>query len=84
LTEINALAPPLPKDFNLVGWLGDQTIKAAGAMAVQHPGGSSIMAAETIDPDKVKAAFDKCALKVTLQKRPKAAMAEKRIPISKG
>ena len=41
------------------------------------------MAAETIDPDKVKAAFDKCVLKVTLLKRPKAAMAEKGIPISK-
>jgi hypothetical protein len=42
-----------------------------------------VRSAKTIDPDKVKAAFDKCVLKVTLLKRPKAAMAEKGIPISK-
>jgi HSP20 family protein len=39
---------------------------------------------DTIDPDKVKAAFDKGVLKITLPKRPEAVKAEKRIPISKG
>ena len=44
----------------------------------------SFQVADTIDPDKVKAVFDKGVLKVTLQKRPDAVKAEKRIPISKG
>ena len=38
---------------------------------------------DTIDPDKVTAAFDKGVLKVTLAKRPEAVKAEKRIPIGK-
>lgn len=39
---------------------------------------------EAVDPDKVKASFEKGVLKVTLQKRPEAVKAEKRIPIGKG
>ncbi|MFM1815543.1 MAG: hypothetical protein RLZ98_2238 [Pseudomonadota bacterium] len=39
---------------------------------------------DTIDADKVKAAFEKGVLKVTLPKRPEAVKAEKRIPIDKG
>ena len=38
---------------------------------------------DTIDPDKVTAAFDKGVLKVTLAKRPEAVKTEKPIPIGK-
>lgn len=38
---------------------------------------------DTIDADKVEAAFEKGVLKVTLPKRPDAVKAEKRIPIGK-
>ena len=38
---------------------------------------------DTIDSDKIKAAFEKGVLKVTLPKRPEAVKAEKRIPIGK-
>ncbi len=38
---------------------------------------------DTIDTDKVTAAFDKGVLKITLPKRPEAVMAERRIPIAK-
>ena len=38
---------------------------------------------DTIDPDKVTAAFDKGALKVTLAKRPEAVKTKKPIPIGK-
>ena len=44
----------------------------------------SLRVSDTIDTDKVKAAFDKGVLKVTLPKRPEAMKAEKRIPIGKG
>jgi HSP20 family protein len=43
----------------------------------------SFQVADTIDADKVKAAFEKGVLKVTLPKRPEAVKAEKRIPIGK-
>jgi HSP20 family protein len=43
----------------------------------------SFQLADTIDPDKVTATFDKGVLKVTLPKRPEAVKAEKRIPIGK-
>ena len=43
----------------------------------------SFQVADTIDADKVKAAFEKGVLKVTLPKRPEAMKAEKRIPIGK-
>jgi len=43
----------------------------------------SFRLADTIDPDKVTAAFDKGVLKITLGKRPEAVKAEKRIPIAK-
>ena len=39
---------------------------------------------DTVDPDKVKAAFEKGVLTVTLPKRPEAAKAQTRIPIGKG
>ena len=39
---------------------------------------------ESVDPDKVKATFDKGVLTVTLAKRPDAMKEEKRIPIGKG
>ena len=39
--------------------------------------------ADTVDADRVKAAFEKGVLKVTLPKRPEAVKAEKRIPIGK-
>jgi HSP20 family protein len=39
---------------------------------------------DAVDPDKVKASFDKGVLKVTLEKRPEAVKAAKQIPISKG
>lgn len=44
----------------------------------------SFQVADTVDADKVKAAFEKGVLKVTLPKRPDAMKAEKRIPIGKG
>lgn len=44
----------------------------------------SFYVADTVDSDKVKAAFDKGVLKVTLPKRPEAVKSEKRIPIGKG
>lgn len=40
--------------------------------------------ADSVDPENVRASFDKGVLKVTLAKRPEAAKAEKRIPIGKG
>lgn len=40
--------------------------------------------ADSVDPEKVQASFDKGVLKVTLAKRPEAVKAEKRIPIGKG
>jgi len=43
----------------------------------------SFQIADTIDVDKVKAAFEKGVLKVTLPKRAEAVKAEKRIPIGK-
>jgi len=43
----------------------------------------SFRLADTIDPDKVTAAFDKGVLKITLGKRPEAVKTEKRIPIGK-
>jgi len=43
----------------------------------------SFQLADTIDPDKVTATFDKGVLRVTLPKRPEAVKAEKRIPIGK-
>jgi HSP20 family protein len=43
----------------------------------------SFQVADTIDADKVKAAFEKGVLKVTLPKRPEAVKAEKRIPIGR-
>jgi HSP20 family protein len=43
----------------------------------------SFRLADTIDPDKVTAAFDKGVLKITLGKRPEVVKAEKRIPIAK-
>jgi len=43
----------------------------------------SFQVADTVDADKVKAAFEKGVLKVTLPKRPEAMKAEKRIPIGK-
>ena len=43
----------------------------------------SFEVADTIDADKVKGAFEKGVLKVTLPKRPEAVKAEKRIPIGK-
>jgi HSP20 family protein len=43
----------------------------------------SFQLADTIDPDKVTATFDKGVLKVTLPKRPEALKAEKRIPVGK-
>jgi len=43
----------------------------------------SFRLADTIDPDKVTAAFDKGVLKITLGKRPEAVKIEKSIPISK-
>jgi HSP20 family protein len=43
----------------------------------------SFQVADTIDADKVKAAFEKGVLKVTLPKRPEAVKSEKRIPIGK-
>ena len=43
----------------------------------------SFRLADTIDPDKVTAAFDKGILKITLGKRPEAVKTEKNIPISK-
>lgn len=39
--------------------------------------------ADAVDPEKVKATFDKGILKITLAKRPEAARAEKRIPIGR-
>lgn len=39
---------------------------------------------DAVDPDKVKAAFEKGVLTVTLPKRPEAAKTEKRIPIGTG
>ncbi len=39
---------------------------------------------DTVDPEKVTAAFEKGVLKVTLPKRPEAVKAEKHIPIGKG
>lgn len=44
----------------------------------------SFQVADTVDADKVRAAFEKGVLKVTLPKRPEAVKAEKRIPIDKG
>ena len=44
----------------------------------------SFRVADTIDPDNVKAAFDKSVLKVTMPKRAEAVKTEKRIPIGKG
>jgi HSP20 family protein len=38
---------------------------------------------DTVDPEKVKAAFEKGVLKITMPKRPEAVKAEKRIPIGK-
>ena len=43
----------------------------------------SFRLADTIDPDKVTAAFDKGVLKITLGKRSEAVKTEKRIPIGK-
>lgn len=43
----------------------------------------SFRVADAIDPDKVRAAFEKGVLKVTMPKRPEAVKAEKRIPIGK-
>ena len=43
----------------------------------------SFQLGDTIDPDKVTAAFNKGVLKVTLAKRTEAVKAEKRIPIGK-
>ena len=43
----------------------------------------SFQIADAIDPDKVKATFDKGVLKVAMAKRPEAVKAEKRIPIGK-
>jgi len=43
----------------------------------------SFQIADAIDPDKVKATFDKGVLKVAMAKRPEAVKAEKRIPLGK-
>ena len=43
----------------------------------------SFQVADTIDPDKVKATFEKGVLKVTMAKRPEAVKTEKRIAIGK-
>lgn len=43
----------------------------------------SFEVSEAIDPEKVKASFDKGVLKVTLPKRPEAARAERKIAIGK-
>lgn len=43
----------------------------------------SFQIGDAVDADKVKAAFDKGVLKVTLPKRQEAVKAEKRIPIGK-
>ena len=43
----------------------------------------SFRLADAVDPDKVKASFDKGVLKVSMPKRPEAVKAEKRIPIGK-
>lgn len=40
--------------------------------------------ADAVDPDQVKATFDKGILKVLMPKRPEAEKAEKKIPIGKG
>jgi HSP20 family protein len=44
----------------------------------------SFQVSDTVDGEKVRAAFEKGVLKVTLPKRPEAMKAEKRIPIGKG
>jgi HSP20 family protein len=44
----------------------------------------SFQVSDTVDGEKVQAAFEKGVLKVTLPKRPEAMKAEKRIPIGKG
>lgn len=44
----------------------------------------SFRVGEAVDPDQVKATFEKGVLKVTMPKRAEAVKAEKRIPIGKG
>lgn len=44
----------------------------------------SFRVGDNVDPDQVKATFEKGVLKVTMPKRPEAVKAEKRIPIGKG
>lgn len=43
----------------------------------------SFQVAESVDPDKVVASFDKGVLKISMPKKPEAAHAEKQIPIGK-